>query len=132
MRVNRRQEFVVCGYLPRARNFDSILVGYFDGRDLKFAGSVRAGFTTASRQALFVSLAKLEVAECPFTNLPDESKGRWGTGITAEKMAACRWLKPRIVVAIDFLEWTLDERLRHPAFVALSTEKLPKNVTRAG
>jgi hypothetical protein len=35
-------------------------------------------------------------------------------------MAQCRWLKPRIVVAIDFLEWTLDDRLRHASFATLS------------
>jgi hypothetical protein len=33
----------------------------------------------------------------------------WGTGITADKMAACRWLKPRIVVAIDLQEWSPDD-----------------------
>ena len=58
MRVNRRQDFIVGGYFPRARNFDSILLGYFEDRDLKYARSVRAGFTPASRQALFSSFAK--------------------------------------------------------------------------
>jgi hypothetical protein len=43
-------------------------------------------------------------AACPFSNLPDASKGRWGTGVTADKMKACRWPKPQIVVALDFLE----------------------------
>lgn len=45
-------------------------------------------------------------------------------------MNSCRWLKPRIVVAIDFLEWTLDDRLRHPSFVALSPDLLAKAITR--
>jgi ATP-dependent DNA ligase len=58
------------------------------------------------------------------------SKGRWGAGITAEKMALCHWLKPRIVVAIDFREWTLDDRLRHASFVALSTDKPDENISR--
>ena len=65
-------------------------------------------------------------------NLPDTSKGRWGTGITADKMKACRWLKPRIVVAIDFLEWTLDDRLRHASFVGLRTGKPAMSVHREG
>ena len=130
LRVNRRQDFIVGGYVPRSRNFDSILVGYYEGRELKYAASIRAGFTPSSRQALFKGFAKLEAAACPFSNLPDASKGRWGTGITADKMNSCRWLKPRIVVAIDFLEWTLDDRLRHPAFVALSPDSLAKAITR--
>jgi len=132
MRVNRRQDFIVGGYVPRGHNFDSILVGYFEGCDLKFAGSVPAGFTPASREALFKCFSKLELAECPFSNLPDASKGRWGSGITADKMAACRWLKPRILVAIDFLEWTLDDRLRHPSFVALSLDMPAKTISRGG
>jgi hypothetical protein len=41
-------------------------------------------------------------------------------------MAQCRWLKPRIVVAIDFLEWTLEDRLRHPSFVALTSIYSPR------
>lgn len=132
LRVNRRQDFVLGGYVQRGRNFDSILVGYYAGRELKFAGSVRAGFTPASREALFQGFSKLELAECPFSNLPDVSKGRWGTGITADKMAQYRWLKPRIVVAIDFLEWTLDDRLRHASFVALSKGTPAKNISRGG
>jgi DNA ligase D-like protein (predicted ligase) len=126
LRVNRRQDFIVGGYVPRGLNFDSILVGYNEGRELKCAGSVRAGFTPASRAALFEGFSKLRAARCPFSNLPDASKGRWGTGITADKMAACRWLKPRVVVAIDFLEWTLDKRLRHASFVETRLSRAAK------
>jgi ATP-dependent DNA ligase len=109
LRDNRRQDFIVGGYVPRWQTFDSVPVGDYDGRDLKYAASIRAGFTPASRLALFKGFSKLEAAECPFSNLPDTSMGRWGTGITADKMRACRWLKPRIVIAIDLLEWTLDD-----------------------
>lgn len=130
MPVNRRKDFIVGGYRPRDTNFDSVLAGYFDARDLRYAGSVRAGFTPLSREALFAAFPKLESPDCPFVNLPDNSKGRWGTGITADKMAACRWLKPRIVAAIDFLEWTLDDRLRHASFVALSEHSRAKAPAR--
>jgi DNA ligase D-like protein (predicted ligase) len=132
LRVNRRQNFVVGGYLPRGPNFDSILVGYHEGNDLKYAASIRAGFTPASRREVFARFSKLETADCPFSNLPDATKGHWGAGITPEKMAQCHWLKLRIVVAIDFLEWTLDDRLRHPAFVALSKDMPAKKISRAG
>lgn len=40
LRVNRRQDFIVGGYVPRSRNFDSILVGYYEGRELKYAASI--------------------------------------------------------------------------------------------
>jgi ATP-dependent DNA ligase len=131
LRVNRRQNFVIGGYTPREQNFDSILVGYYKGHDLKYAASIRAGFTPASRRQVSARFTKLETVDCPFSNLPDATKGRWGAGITAEKMAQCHWLKPRIVVAIDFLEWTLENRLRHPSFVALSKDMPTKNISIA-
>jgi DNA ligase D-like protein (predicted ligase) len=126
IRVSRRRDFVVGGYVPGGNNFDSILVGYYDGRDFMYAASVRPGFTPASWKALFKIFSKLESADCPFSNLPDKSKGRWGTGITADKMKACRWLKPRIVVTIDFLEWTLDNRLRHASFAETHLSRASK------
>ncbi|HKB89607.1 MAG TPA: non-homologous end-joining DNA ligase [Opitutaceae bacterium] len=130
LRVNRRQNFVIGGYVPRGQIFDSILVGYHEGRDLKHAASVRAGFTPASRREVFARFSKLETADFPLSNLPEATKGRWGDGITPEKMAQCHWLRPRIVVAIDFLEWTLDNRLRHPSFVSVSADFPAKNITR--
>jgi DNA ligase D-like protein (predicted ligase) len=132
LRVNCRQNFIVGGYVPRGANFDSILVGYYEGRELKYAASVRAGFTSASLREVFAQCSKLEAQECLFSNLPDATRGRWGAGMTAEKMAECRWLKPRTVVAIDFLEWRLDNRLRHPSFVALNTDISAKDISREG
>jgi len=36
-RANRGQEFVIGGYIPNADALDSILVGYYNGRDLMYA-----------------------------------------------------------------------------------------------
>ena len=45
---------------------------------------------------------------CPFANLPSSKTGHWGEGITAEDMTALRWVKPKIVVEVSFVEWTRD------------------------
>jgi len=50
------------------------------------------------------SLGGLEQASCPFQNLPESKKGRWGEGLTAEDMSKCRWLQPRLVAMIEFAE----------------------------
>jgi len=50
----------------------------------------------------------LEIKECPFANLPEAKSGRWGAGLTAAKMADCRWIKPTLVGQFEFLEWTAD------------------------
>jgi hypothetical protein len=36
----------------------------------------------------------LEIPDCPFVNLPETHSGRWGQGLTKEKMQDCRWPKP--------------------------------------
>ena len=72
----------------------------------------------------------LRKQRCPFTNIPDRGKGRWGEGLTAAKMAMCHWLDPFIVVRIEFLEWTPDNRLRHPRFAAIRSDKDAREVTR--
>jgi bifunctional non-homologous end joining protein LigD len=45
-------------------------------------------------------------------------------------MKRCRWLKPQLVAAIEFLEWTLDNHLRHPKFVTLRDDRVASQVIR--
>jgi bifunctional non-homologous end joining protein LigD len=52
--------------------------------------------------------------------LPEARRGHWGEGITAAEMEKSRWLKPRLVAAIDYLERTVANNLRHPMFVGLT------------
>jgi len=127
-RANRGQELVIGGYVPASSTFDSLLVGYYEGRDLMYAGRIRAGLVAESRRALLSHFAGLSIEDCPFRNLPERTKGRWGEGITEEDMAKCRWLAPRLVATIEFLEWTPELRLRHPRFVGLRADKDPHEV----
>ena len=34
MRVNRRPELVIAGYTPSPKNFDALVIGYYDGGNL--------------------------------------------------------------------------------------------------
>ncbi len=132
VRANRGQELVIGGYIPASTTFDSILVGFYEGSDLMYAGRIRNGFTPASRRTVFSSFEGLSISKCPFVNLPESRKGRWGDGLTAEDMKRCRWLKPQLVAAIKFLEWTPEARLRHPKFVSLRNDKRAVHVIREG
>ena len=76
MRANRGQEFVIGGYVPSGTKFDSILVGYYEGSDLRYAARIRSGFVPALRQRVFAHFRGLELAKCPFVNLPERGKGR--------------------------------------------------------
>ena len=80
MRVNRGQELVIGGFVPMSDNFDSIVVGYYDSEQLIYVARIRNGFTPASRAVLFKHFRGLELTSCPFHNLPESRKGRWGRG----------------------------------------------------
>jgi DNA ligase D-like protein (predicted ligase) len=128
-RINLGQEFVIGGYTA-GNPFDALVVGFYRGKDLMFAGRVRAGFVPATRREVFAKLKDLKIAECPFANLPEREPGRWGQGLTAEKMKACTWVKPTTVVRIEFAEWTGADKLRHTKFVATRDDKAPRKVVK--
>ena len=132
MRINRGQEFVIGGYTVGTRTFDALIFGYFDGDRLIYAARTRNGFTPAMREQLARKMRGLEISECPFANLPEAKSGRWGQGLTQAKMADCRWLKPKLVGQVEFLEWTPDDHLRHSKFVGLREDRLARDVTREG
>jgi len=90
MRVNRSQPFVLAGYTLGTKTFDAVIFGYYQGVTFLYAGRTRNGFTPSSREQLFKQSRGLTVASCPFANLPEVSGGRWGEGLTAEKMKECR------------------------------------------
>ncbi len=130
MRVNQGQELVIGGYTPGLRNFDALVIGYYDKDKLMYAARTRNGFTPALREQLFAKLRQLEIETCPFANLPEKSGGRWGQGLTKAKMQECRWLKPVTVAQFEFVEWTPENHLRHAKFVALRDDKEPAEVRR--
>ncbi len=130
VKLDQQQEFVVGGYRPGPQGIDALLVGFYDGTKLKFAGKVRAGFTPHLRREVFAAIAPLQVVKCPFSDLPHTKAHRWGGGVTAEEMKEFTWVKPTVVVQIRFVEWTADAHLRHAAFVGLRSDKRAGEVRR--
>lgn len=128
MRLNKGQEFVIAGYTLGAKHFDAVIFGYYEKGQLLYAGRTRNGFTPTSREQLKRRFRGLETARCPFANLPEQRSGRWGLGLTAEKMKECRWLKPNLVAQFEYVEWTPDKHLRHSRFVALREDKSAREV----
>jgi bifunctional non-homologous end joining protein LigD len=129
MRVNKGQEFVIGGYTI-GNPFDALVFGYYEGKQLMYVARTRSGFAPASRQRLFEKFRGLEMPECPFVNLPETTSGRFGQGLTKEKMRDCRWLKPVLVGDFEFTEWTAEGHLRHSRFVSLREDKKAKDVVR--
>lgn len=129
-RVNLGQEFVIGGYTPGTHGFDALVIGFYQGKQLHYAARVRAGFVPATRRNVFEQIKHLKTQTCPFVNLPEKQAGRWGQGLTAEKMKECVWLKPEAVANFEFLEWTGADHLRHTKFVGMRDDKDPRKVVR--
>jgi bifunctional non-homologous end joining protein LigD len=45
-------------------------------------------------------------------------------------MRELRWLKPKLVAQVRFVEWTTDQHLRHAAFVGIRDDKEARDVRR--
>jgi ATP-dependent DNA ligase len=129
-RTNREQEFIIGGYIPGAHGFDALLVGVYENKRLIFVAKVKDGFVPRIRDEIFPALQKLRVVRCPFENLPEKKASRWGEALTPEKMLQCRWVTPRLVCQVAFVEWTDAGHLRHCTFVAMRDDKKPAKVVR--
>jgi bifunctional non-homologous end joining protein LigD len=129
-RLHQGQEFVIGGYFPGSLGFDSIIVGYYRGKDLMYVARTRNGFVPASRRQVFAKLKDKVIPTCPFVNLPETHPARFGRELDAEAMKKAVWLRPEVVAQIEFLEWTEADRLRHSKFVGLREDKEARQVTR--
>jgi bifunctional non-homologous end joining protein LigD len=112
------QEFVIGGYTdPQGSRmgFGALLVGYYKGKQLKYAGTVGTGYDDKLLRDLGKRLRKIEKDDPPFSkdSLPKKN---------------VHWVRPRLVGQVGFTEWTGDGKLRHPRFKGLRRDKKPKEV----
>ena len=127
------QEFVIGGFTPprnSRQGFGAILVGYYQGKNLIYAGKVGTGFDTRLLESLHRKFLTGTAARCPFANLPLTHRSRFGEGMTPAVMRTVTWLKPRRVAQIRFAEWTQDGLLRQPVFLGLRSDKAASAVVR--
>jgi bifunctional non-homologous end joining protein LigD len=117
-----RQEFVVGGYTdPQGSRtgFGALLLGVYEGSDLRYCGKVGTGFDDALLKRLAATLKTLRIDAPPFVDPPTGAEGR-----------RARWVKPRIVAEVSFTEWTRDGTLRHPSFEGVREDKRARDVVR--
>jgi bifunctional non-homologous end joining protein LigD len=132
-KVVAEQEFVIGGFTPPQRSrehFGAILIGYYQGRKLLYAGKVGSGFGGALLASLHAGFMRRSRATCPFANLPIARKPRFGSGMNPREMAKITWLKPDLVAQVKFAEWTHDGMLRQPVFLGLRRDKPARQVGR--
>jgi bifunctional non-homologous end joining protein LigD len=118
-KCERRQELVIGGWTPgrgARQRLGALLVGYWDGDVLRYAGKVGTGFDGAELERLVDELERRERPTPPFA----------GDGLPR----TARWAEPELVAEIAFTEWTTDGKLRHPVYVALRDDKPAREVVR--
>lgn len=116
----RDQEFVVGGYTsPKGSRVElgALMLGYYEGGELIYAGKVGTGFDDATLRRLHARLAPITRDTPPFAR-----------GLVREPGA--HWVSPEMVVQIGFSEWTRDGKLRHPRYLGMRTDKDPGDVVR--
>jgi bifunctional non-homologous end joining protein LigD len=80
VKLHLEQEFVIGGYTEpegSRKYFGALLVGFYEGKKLKFAGRVGTGFSEKLLNTLFTELNKIRVEKCPFFNVPATGRNRW-------------------------------------------------------
>jgi bifunctional non-homologous end joining protein LigD len=121
MKCEASQELVVGGFTdPQGARvgLGALLVGYYDGDDLVFAGKLGTGFDTRLLLDLRRRLDAIEIPKAPFTI---------ATGLP--KLRA-HWVQPKIVVQVGFMEWTGNNKLRHPRLIGVRFDKDARDVVR--
>lgn len=112
------EEFVVGGYTDPGGSrsgFGSLLMGAYTKQGLAYAGRVGTGFNNRLLEQLSATLQELETKRSPFHgSVPDNR--------------SVHWVRPELVIEVEFTERTRDGRLRHPVFRGLREDRNPEEI----
>ena len=121
MKCEASQELVVGGFTdPQGSRvgLGALLVGYYEGADLVFAGKVGTSLERKAMLDLRARLDRLVVETSPFSK---------GTGFPRTRV---HWVRPSLVVQAAFTEWTVHGKLRHPRLLGIRSDKTAREVVR--
>lgn len=119
IKCDQRQEFIIVGYTePQGSRlgFGALLLGYYEGKELRFAGKVGTGFNFKSLLSLKKILKSLEIEKSFLKETP--------------RLKNIHWVKPQLVCEVEYREWKDGSSLRHPSFLGLREDKKAREVTR--
>jgi bifunctional non-homologous end joining protein LigD len=121
IKCSKRQEFLVIGFTPGSGNrqhFASLLLAVYDKRNqLLYCGKVGTGFNENSLKKIRKLLNKYKTNKVPFKVLPPS-------------LDQVTWVLPKIIVEVEFTEWTRAGVLRHPSFKGLRSDKRPNEIIK--
>lgn len=118
IKIVAQQEFAICGYTQGDRGyFGALVLGVYDNGELVWSGNVGTGFDERLLENIHRRLQPLVTARCPFHTEPAVPR-------------QITWVRPELVCAVKFAEWTPDGRLRAPVFLGLRLDVDPRECVR--
>ncbi len=120
-KCSHQQELVIGGFTEpqgEREGFGALLVGYFKKGKLYYAGKVGTGFDNAFLKKWRSNFDKIIREESPFANFHDVKNGE------------NHWIEPKYVGQFGFTEWTKTNKLRHPRFLGMRTDKEATEVVK--
>lgn len=120
-KCTNEQELVIGGFTEptgQRKGFGSLLLGYYEGKELQYAGKVGTGFTDEILQDLHSKMTALETKTSPFAD-PKQIRSK-----------NVHWITPKLVAQVSFTEWTRTNKLRHPSYLGLRNDKKATDVVK--
>ncbi|HUG48379.1 MAG TPA: DNA ligase D [Candidatus Limnocylindria bacterium] len=119
IKIRRGQEVAVCGYEPGQgshADLGSLILCVHDGEGYRYVGEVGSGLDARTRRQLKAELDEHAVDTPPVVNPP--------------RIRGARWSEPRLVVRVEYSDWTDDDLLRQAAYKGIEQGRDPRSVTR--
>jgi bifunctional non-homologous end joining protein LigD len=120
IKISQQEEAIIAGITePKGSrsHFGSLVLGAYEGKELRYIGNCGSGFNQASLQEIYKKLKPLFISRSPFRErVPQSGK--------------IQWVKPQTVCQVRFTEWTDDGLMRHPVFTGLRIDKKASEVMK--